>query len=51
MKSHTMVVSHIFSWSLTYYCISGIVEEDELRRVRRVYAISFFMKYHVIFKM
>lgn len=50
MKSYAMVGSHTFSWPLTCYFISGIVEENELRRVRMAYAISSFMEYHDILK-
>lgn len=36
---------------LTCYFISGIVEENKLRRVRMAYAVSSFMEYHDILKM
>lgn len=51
MKSYTVVGSHILSWSLICYYIPGIVEENEFRRVRTAYAISFFLEYHDILKM
>lgn len=51
MKSYATVGSHTFSWPLTCYFISGIVEENKLRRVRMAYAVSSFMEYHDILKM
>lgn len=51
MKSHTMTGSHIFSWSLTWYCIFGIIEQNELRRVKTAYVVSFLKEYLDILKM
>jgi hypothetical protein len=42
VKSYAIVESHIFSWSLTYYYISGIFKANEHRRVKTAYAIISF---------